>query len=141
MAVRNKVIALRRQDPFATLQQIASTFHITREGVRQILARANVATRAERVPMICEVCGNKLPNSRARFCSLSCQHKASIAEAICSNCGKVFELPKSQLAARIKRHLIPNLFCSKYCSGQFAGKNYGFAVHPENIIMLKRSSK
>lgn len=135
-----KVIALRRYDPFATLQQIADTFHITRERVRQILAGAKIATGAERIPRLCEVCGKPLISHQPRHCSRYCLHQASIAEAVCSNCGEVFELPKSQLTARIKRHITNNLFCSRFCFGQFAGKNYGFFAHPENSGGRKQRS-
>jgi len=140
MAVRKQVIALRRQDPTATLQQIANTFRLSRERVRQILARANVATKAERVIRLCGVCEKPLNHNQPKHCSLSCRHQASIVGIICSNCGNLFLIPKGQFNARKKRHLSDYFFCSKVCYGQYFGKNYGFLSHPENIKTPKRSS-
>lgn len=136
-----EVIALRQSKPSASLQQIADTLPIpiSRERVRQILARANVATAAERVRVFCGVCGKPLKRAELKHCSRHCRHQSSITKAVCSNCGKVFELIKSQFAARKKRHLSNYFFCSKVCYGQWFGKNYGFLAHPENINTPKRN--
>ena len=135
-----KVVASRLANPFASLQQIADPFHISREWVRRILVKANVATAAVRVIRLCGVCSKPLNSSQPKHCSRYCRHKASIAEAVCSNCNKVFELPRGQFTARKKRHLSNYFFCSKVCYGQYFGKNYGFLSHPENINTPKRSA-
>ena len=134
-----KVIALRQGNPFATLQEIADPFAISKERARQILAGAGVATKAERVIRLCGICEKPLKSSQPKHCSRFCRHKASIAEVVCSACDKVFELPKGQFTARKKRHLHNYFFCSKVCYGRFFGKNYGFLSHPENIRTPKRS--
>jgi len=140
-ADRAEVIALRQSNPFASLQQIADTLPtpISRERVRQILARAKVETKAARVQRLCGICEKPLKSNQPKHCSLSCRHQASITKAICSNCGKLFTIQQSQLYARINRNSTNNLFCSNYCMGQSHGKNYGFYAHPENIKTPKRS--
>lgn len=142
MINRELVKIERVLSPEATLKQIAAKFGITRERVRQILAKANLPTR-HRTPgksyYACNNCGRVFPPHGSRspniFCSWECfklYHQANkFATLACDECGKLFKLRYTQLSARVK-HGQKHFFCSRSCNGRSVGKNYGFSAHPEN---------
>ena len=68
---------------------------------------------------------NKLTKYKS-FCSRKCKTNYSIITVICSECGQSFQEIKSQLIARVKRHKIDQIFCSKQCYGRWLGRTYGY---------------
>jgi len=51
---------------------------------------------------------------------------------VCDMCGVSFKRKISEILSSKKWHDQQRYYCSRQCFGRYAGKNYGFGIHPEN---------
>ena len=127
-------IQARLNNPCATLEELGKKLGVSRERVRQVLKESkvvNVKAYHEKKLVYCLNCGTETDNQQ--FCSRDCWKKYKTIEVACSQCHGLFTIGQADLIARTKRHSISQIFCSYKCNGQWAGTNYGFAAHPENV--------
>ncbi len=84
----------------------------------------------------CPVCGTF---TRGKYCSVECSRRSCKVRVSCSECGTLFDKSvRALIYFSNKKHYLTqkpyqHFFCSAKCRGAYAGKHYGFAVHPENI--------
>lgn len=144
--VRTHVIAIRKKDACATLQQIGDHVGVTRERIRQILVEANLRTSSIRrnQTKVCLNCGEIYKAYRGKyFCSLKCYYNYCKIPIVCDGCGNLFYRRKCDLIHYTPRRIkvgfkITNAsYCSSECFGRQIGKLYGFGAHPENIRRRK----
>jgi len=89
----------------------------------------------------CLHCGKRLRGDKQLklgFCSRKCKDQYAHIQVACSECGKLFDRVQGVLMAASKRGY-EHTFCNRSCLGKFAGRNYGFAAHPENIRYSDRN--
>ena len=134
------VVSLRQSRPCDTLAEIGSRVGLTKERVRQILAREGLPTRAysTRVMFACSICGLPCPprplvsypsatGDRAVFCSPECKRDYHRPQVACEMCGKLFRRHKSLLVRKSKdpRYTTRANYCSRRCFGHVIGALYG----------------
>ncbi len=92
------------------------------------------------IPKKCKGCGTEIRGLR-KYCSEKCRRsyydRLYKVELVCANCEKPFLRGGSAVRGRLapshsKRNRSNRYFCSRRCQGEYIGKNYGFAAHPEN---------
>ncbi len=130
--VREKVvIALRKSNPCATLEEIGGDVGVTRERVRQILNKANLPTKKYITTYLCNHCGDPIPRRRTyqnpKFCSTKCYSAYSRIQIACTFCGTLKEYRAKEVTWKIENRGRSSslFFCSKQCQGKWFGKNYG----------------
>ena len=129
-AVRKKVvIALRKSNPCATLEEIGQDVNVSRERVRQILNKANLPTRKHLVINLCNNCGGNIRryNRNQQFCNKECRRAYSRIQIACSFCGALKEYRAKEVTWNIEHNGRSSdlFFCSKQCQGKWLGKNHG----------------
>lgn len=103
-------------------------------------ARQHYGLPLKRIKRWCRNCGKLLVGDRKEFCSPKCYHEAHTVPLECSECGTIFYRRQSQVLYHLNHPLSSNgkpqerFFCNKKCFGRWAGKNYGFVAHPENVL-------
>lgn len=105
------------------------------------LTRGNVA---EQVRLSCGLalrycrnCGAvTLPNWD--FCSEECHRAYQNIKVVCDNCGTEFRRRDKVVVHRLGKLGYQRQFCTKRCLGQYAGRHWGFAAHPENALKGRR---
>lgn len=80
----------------------------------------------------CLYCDKPIPDGK-EFCDSDCKYLYHQIPVRCSECGRIFHIYKSELMHRLNNRKVEEFFCSNICKGKHAGKNYGFAAHPQNI--------
>lgn len=135
-STRDRVIALRTQNPGLTLQQIGNECGITREAVRKHLVKAGLPTKAAS-DRRCYFCNRRVepggyrrrrPNKNipfAHYRCLSCakeQKKAKIVLLECDDCHLLFPRPARIVRAMAKRGY-QHKFCSRKCMGKWLADN------------------
>lgn len=118
--------------PVGALTDIGEVFGITRERVRQIANQAGVGRiywhRTPKPAPTCRDCDRPTPSRYHRYC----EEHALIA-LTCAACTQEFQINRSQLKQRLSQggrgRKAAQFFCSKKCSGSWAGTNFGFAIH------------
>ena len=134
-------VALRKANPYLTLEQIGQQLGVTRERVRQYLKAGGVPTKAKRDPYCCAYCGTPIiPRGDKIYCSVECR-QAAIPKVVsyCDWCGA--ELVRPEWKENIRRRHAPdpnNLhhFCNKTCHGKWLAREHGF-LNPDT----KRASE
>ncbi len=126
-----QIIAMRKNNPCATLQQIGDKFSVSRELVRQVLSRDQLPTRhyVKHQLYQCLNCGK--PTLHKRYCSNECSYEYTHPLVECDQCHRLFHRWQSYLIRQSQQHT--HYFCSKKCYGKYLATHYGFSVHPENI--------
>lgn len=67
------------------------------------------------------------------YCSRQCFHEYSTIQVVCSQCGTLFPIRKSQLIPhRVKQRKTEEMFCSTQCYGKWTGIHHGFGIYPEH---------
>lgn len=84
----------------------------------------------------CVVCG-ELAKPNSLYCSSKCRGKHVKIKIECHQCGELFEIYASLVIYREAEYRRKyggekRWFCSHVCQGKRAGREYGFAAHPEN---------
>ena len=144
--LRQRIVELRLNNPCLTLQGIGNDVSVSRERVRQILAREGLPTAAYKPKQryYCMYCGKIIENKNKCFCNMECHKAYSLIPLTCGSCGEVFYRTISQLWSSMYRHNTNGTsqvayFCSKKCNGVWTGKNYGFKKgHDINARLGKR---
>ncbi len=136
-----RVVAFRLANPCLTLADISQRFGVTGERVRQILAKAGVATKAWRPPpdrYECWQCHcSFVPSKMVRrtsartgkeilYCGMPCQVVANTVTLTCHQCGASFPrqltvVRRNRLDPRYKGHD----FCKRSCQWRWYGLTYG----------------
>ena len=140
MTDRSAIVATRRRNPCATLQEIGDKYGVTKERIRQILKEKGEATRhwtarsAARTGNVCPSCGGWKEDISVRC--LNCyrlkqraERGSTLVPVSCDWCGKItWRYPawviRSANSPRHKGHQ----FCNRRCQGSWVGTNYGFGV-------------
>ena len=95
-ARREAILEYRRDDPYATLAEIAQLVGVTRERVRQVLLKHLLPTTAVTVAKAvrrCKVCYKPITrNGSKHYCSMACLTKDHQVSLVCSVCGKPFKI-------------------------------------------------
>lgn len=89
-------------------------------------------------PYRCLDCGKILSNKWGRC--RECYIKSRQVKVVCSECGEAFEIQQSDLITRTNLGY-QHFFCNRQCFGRYAGKHYGFVVHPENTRKIGQKRK
>ena len=148
MLERNaQIVAMARQEPVPTLQEIGDKFGLTRERVRRILAKRNVTKPSRRIPIKqrpCKFigCQNYHTAKRHRYCDEHAYDSHNGRKTLshqfrtltCSYCGKQYQRSELYMKAaehpRALNHFSPLrwTFCSRACQGKLIGRDFGFAA-------------
>lgn len=130
---KEKIVELRKQNQILKATEIAKQLGISRERVRQILVTLGLPTYFQPKEFYCNQCGVLL-SSRVSLCP-ECRYKKIYALYICDAdaCARQFPMRRKYYKYMIEKRGYKHFFCSKKCSGQFAGIHYGFRAHPENV--------
>ena len=121
---REDIVRIRRQEPCATLQNIGSRCGVTRERVRQILAKEGLPTA--KITGYCRECGEPLTQKYQRYCPNKCfniyrQRMKNILVS-CSYCGNLFPRERSAINAMAARDY-QHAFCNHICHAKWISKN------------------
>lgn len=124
-----QVIKYRQKNLCLTLEQIGTKFDVSRERVRQILARSGVETKnirfGKHLAHICPYCGGK-KGSSVVMCHKCSSPKVTVA---CDECGKLIERSYNELRWRLTHgREQKQFFCSRECHGRYIAKRYGFQI-------------
>jgi hypothetical protein len=113
------IVDYRLNNPCLTLQAIGNKFGLSRERVRQLLARANVKTsnylwdKKTR----CIICGKRSSGCHQFRMCRECYTKQHYITLICAMCNKPFEVQQwTILHPDEKRH---RKFCSRQCFNKY----------------------
>jgi hypothetical protein len=126
------IVAMRRADPYLTLQAIATEFGVSRERIRQILSAEGVTTTAVvRYKYICNGCGK--PTSRAHRAAAEpmhkgCRYRYNTVNVSCAQCGVRFRTTRGMYERKLQhRHgyKTQRWFCDRRCNGRFIGLHFG----------------
>jgi len=132
-----EVIAWRRANPCLTLETVGFRFGVTRERIRQILAKAGEPTfhyRISKPTRICMQCGTGYIKGVWSFagvflCSVDCRLEYYHPLVQCEVCGGMFRRRASHLMRSSTSPTRQNsqLFvaCGKRCQGIYAGRHFG----------------
>lgn len=130
-SVAQQAIRLRKDNPCLTSSDIGRELGVTRERIRQILARDALPTRRLHQEYVCQQCGTTIQQPR-RFCSLKCRFEYNHPVIECDQCGKLFRRDTSKILASARNPLsFGRFFCNRHCLGKYRGLHSGFAAHPE----------
>jgi hypothetical protein len=138
----DKVIELRRASPCATLQEIGDKVGLSRERVRQILAKEELSTNHCVVNRDCSECGKHIrSNNKTGMCD-DCLYKMNAIPLVCSNenCGKLFYRRKYIILRNVRRYPGKYVFCSKKCQGEHLSKHSGFNSHHPVPFMPRKTN-
>jgi len=131
-ARHQELIDYRSNNPCLTLEQIGRKFGITREAVRQILARAGERTSSLNYGnWVCSRCGKRISITdlpKRKYCP-ECRKilKEQLTTMLtCDYCGKLFPRRTKDVLLRIGKRGAKHVFCSKVCQGRYLGDNFGF---------------
>ncbi|MBI4288042.1 MAG: hypothetical protein HY671_06410 [Chloroflexi bacterium] len=128
-----RVAELRLQSPDMPGAEIARQLGISRERVRQILAKRRLPTRVKWAPKNrCSRCNARLRDRTKTGLCLRClkerRHMEGHTKLVCEVCGVSFERRASRVRAQAKRGYV-HTFCGKVCQGRWLGAQRG-SYHP-----------
>ena len=146
MLERNaQIVAMARQEPVPTLQEIGDKFGLTRERVRRILAKRNVTKPSRRIPIKqrpCKFigCQNYHTAKRHRYCDEHAYDSHNGRKTLshqfrvltCSKCGTKYQRSEHFMKTTGLRNGKPiGTFCSRECFGGYVAKHFGWQPRPE----------
>lgn len=129
-----QIVALMRTPVrFLTLERIGQHYGISRERIRQVLAKAGVLERPRlHVFRQCVNCKNEVSTFSSKHCSACLTRIHAPILVYCQSCGAEILRSKGAYNAGQKqsnplRHGKPQSrwFCNKICQGRWFGKNHG----------------
>lgn len=134
------IIDYRQSNPNMTLVEIGDLVGVSKERVRQILAKANIETRStNRIPKSlpnCKNCGKPVPSRGRLYCSNECQHPNGKTKINCHYCDKEIILRSAEYRTRIQRARY--IHCSKECLAESqrgrTKNNYRNEIYQEDQI-------
>lgn len=135
----NKVCVLREQNPCMSLIEIANTVGISKQRVSKILMANNLPTcSTNRIGLItsnCLYCGKefirflyskeKVKGILPTYCSRRCSSMHCRVTLICDHCGKVYDVPQSNIIANYKRYNPKHFFYSRECCKKYKSTHKG----------------
>lgn len=132
----HRVTEIRQSNPCATLEEIGTQIAVSRERVRQILAKAQMPTRhyVSRQLYECLNCGKATTNRR--FCSSKCAYEYNHPLVMCDYCGKLFRRLRA-LLCRPPSRSSNHYFCSRSCLGKWRAEKYGFKKGHKSLVRRK----
>ncbi len=116
-----EIAKMRHDNPCLTLQQIGNKYGISRERVRQVLAKQGAITKHyhEKILYTCLNCGKVTPN-KSGICSKKCKTDYNQITLICDNCGKLFNRVKNDIIrASNNENYKGHQFCNNTCFGEY----------------------
>src|SRR3972149_10314595 len=141
--IEDKLIKLRQENPCLTLQALGDIIHRSRERVRQLLAKNNVATKRISLPKYqCQQCHRKIAkDNKSGFCR-QCKHPNTYMDIPCFHCGKIVHRQIAAIKNNLTRGGHGNVFCDKSCFGKYIAAKTGFTVYPEHMnFRIKAANK
>ena len=126
LAERNaKIVRWATENPCSTMEEIGRYYGITRERVRQIIAKAGAHKQHSGTASSkrCGQCHARLwSGNKSGFCS-SCRGWGLRVTVVCDGCGEPFERRAKALTERVNDPRYKGrYFCSGPCAHQFQGK-------------------
>jgi len=121
LAERNaKIVRWATENPCSSLEQIGRYYGISRERVRQVIAKAGkhkIAAQTARPPRrICEICGDGLTGD-ARHYHQQCKQARAWVTVICDGCGISFQKRANHvIRAQHDSRYTGRIFCSVPCA-------------------------
>ncbi|MDP2916744.1 MAG: hypothetical protein Q8O16_02310 [Dehalococcoidia bacterium] len=115
--------------------------------------RRNVGAPPKYKTMLCPACGtafdprhglkhhNRKYELGLLYCSPECLRAARTIMVVCDECGKLFPRATFVVVKEAKQHPGKMFFCTRKCFGRYAGKHYGWRIHPENMGRHKKYDK
>ncbi len=131
-----KVIRFRKDNPCMSCASIARKVGVSRERVRQLLARSHLRTRVK-VSKTCSGCGKRLSYNTITGLCRQCLSAQAHITLVCDYCGKEFTRLACMLTYQIGKRGYQHVYCNRKCVGKVAGEKYGFAAHPENAELSR----
>ena len=120
MKTKNKIIRLRKNNPYITSAAIANTLGITRQSVHKVLVKNNLPTRAAEPPEECTTCSESIlpslsfKNHGKIFCNAECHEAYANPTLVCEVCKKQFQRTRKRVKQN-KRHKLEGTYCSTEC--------------------------
>ena len=145
-AVAPTALALQKQHPDWTWQRIATEVGVTRERVRQVMAKAGIPNPSLALSLLnepkCQKCGLGVLRRHTKLCPECRYEDVEVYDLVCSECGKTFERKAwlQDRQDRINPHHGTIVFCGRPCQGKYLAKHSGFIAHPENMRYQRKTS-
>lgn len=126
MKLKNKIIRLRKNDPYIKSAQIARELNVSRSYVTDVLKKNNLDTVAEKPPeryKECITCSELILPSLAFkgsnrsvkfFCNYKCYDAYANPTLICKACGKQFQRSRKRIKQN-ERNKLEGTYCSDEC--------------------------
>lgn len=123
---------IKVKSPCGALRLVAAIFG---QDPRKILNKYGISPSKKHIR--CENCGNYfVPSKQVGFLKDICPEcRIKNVKLVCDECGNILERPMKDSLYRLSELSYRHVFCDRTCLGRYAGKHYGFAVHPENIVL------
>jgi hypothetical protein len=115
-----EIAKMRHDNPCLTLQQIGNKYGISRERVRQVLAKQGTTTKhyIKRQYSECLNCGKQTTNKL--YCTKKCRTDYNQITLVCDNCGKSFNRKKSDIIRTSNNENYKgHQFCNSTCTGEY----------------------
>ena len=127
MKFKNKVVRLRKKNPFMRVSEIATELGATKQRVWAILNRRGLDTNPPRLKPVlyCVVCNIAILNRQKKrpLCSKECATRHRYIKVSCDYCNSTIYRLKSEVrrAAELKyRHA----FCNNQCYNKYRKEQY-----------------
>lgn len=115
MKAKNKIVRLRKNNPFMSTAKIASQVGVTRVYAHQVLKKNNLETNPPKSKKVvyCKVCG-EITNSSRSIHKGECTFKWNYLKLTCSWCSVPFYRHKKIIKQNYRLKL-KNVYCSRQC--------------------------
>ena len=113
-----QTVEYRKAFPEMSLQEIGDAVGYTRERIRQILSKENLATRSSgrkvsRPQDPCLRCNQPVPRRRMLYCSPQCRNPQGQTTFSCAQCNQSVTVMTSVYKSRASRS--SNIYCNRTC--------------------------
>lgn len=126
MKAKNKVVRLRKQNPFMSTAEIARKVGITRQYAREVLLKNDLQTNPPKPKRVvyCKVC-REITTDRGGICKGQCSFKWKFTKLTCSWCLVPFYRTRKRILQGYRLKL-KNVYCTQKCYQDKRKHNSGY---------------